>query len=77
MQENGRRYPDGLVGWYKDIIDLGMMDGFEVKTVTNNLLMDYNDPSPDYLDTLHEGIRENRPEMSEGDIKNYLMGCIR
>lgn len=77
MQENGDHYPDGNIGWYRDIIDLGMMDGFEVKTITNNLLMDYNDPSPDYLDTLREGIRENRPEMSDGDIENYLMGSIR
>ena len=75
-EENGGRCP-GDGEWYEDIIDLEAMDGFEVKTITNNDLRPYNEPSQSYLDTLFEGIKENWPEMSENDIWNYLGNCMR
>ena len=75
-EENGGRCPGGGE-WYEDIIDLKPIDGFEVKTITNNDLREYNEPSHAYLDTLFEGIKENWPEMSEADIWNYLGACIR
>ena len=53
------------------------MEGFEVKTITNNDLRPYNEPSQSYLGTLFEGIKENWPEMSENDIWNYLGNCMR
>ena len=75
-EENGGRCPGGGE-WYEDIIDLGTMDGFEVKTITNSELRDYNEPSFKYLDALAKGIRENWPEMSDKEIKDYLYSCVR
>ncbi len=76
-QENGGRPPQEGYSWYENIIDLGEMDGFEVKTITNNELRQYNEPSPAYWDTLLQGIKENWPDMSDDDIEDYLNNCIR
>ena len=75
-EENGGRCP-GEGEWYEDIIDLEPIDGIEVKTITNNDLRPYNEPSQRYLDTLFEGIKENWPEMSDNDIWSYLANCMR
>ena len=75
-EENGGRCPGGGE-WYEDIIDLEPIDGIEVKTITNNDLRPYNEPSQRYLDTLFEGIRENWPQMSDNDIWSYLANCMR
>lgn len=75
-QENGGYFP-GNGEWYTDIIDLGTMNGFKVKTITNPILRDYNKPCQKYLDALHEGIKENWPRMSDEDIDDYLNNCIR
>lgn len=76
-RENNGRPPTPGYGWYEDILDLGMMDGFEVKTITNNNVLQPNNPSDKYLDTLLRGIRENWPEMSDNEIWDYLCNCIR
>ncbi|WP_292885854.1 gamma-glutamylcyclotransferase [Methanobrevibacter sp. UBA212] len=75
-EENGCRCP-GEGEWYEDIIDLEPIDGIEVKTITNNDLRPYNEPSQRYLDTLFEGIKENWPQMSDNDIWSYLANCMR
>ena len=75
-QENGGNFP-GNGEWYTEIIDLGMMNGFNVKTITNPILRDPNKPNRKYLDALHEGIKENWPQMSDEDIDDYLNNCIR
>lgn len=75
-EENGGRSP-GYGNWYEDIISLGEMDGFEMLTISNNELRDYNEPCEEYLNTLKRGIRENWSEMSEEDIESYLESCIR
>lgn len=75
-QENGGRYPGGGE-WYEDFIDLGKMDGFKVKTITNNIIRPYKNPRRAYRDTLHKGIRQNWPDMSDEEIENYLNGSIR
>ena len=75
-EENGGRCPGGGE-WYEDIIDLEPIDGIEVKTITNNDLRPYNEPSQRYLDTLFEGIKENWPQMSDNDIWSYLANCMR
>ena len=77
MRENGGRKPQPGYGWYEDILNLGEMDGFCVMTITNNDLCDFNEPYPEYLETLHEGIAQNWPEMSDAEIDEYLLGCIR
>ena len=76
-RENSGRLQDRSCGWYEDTIDLGVMDGFDVKTITNTVLRDYNEPCEDYLETLFEGIAQNWPEMSDEEIMDYLNGCIR
>ena len=76
-QENSGRPPKEGYGWYENIIDLGMMDGFEVKTITNNNLRSYNPPCDKYSDILHEGIKENWPHISDEDIEEYIYNCIR
>lgn len=76
-QENSGRPPKEGYGWYENIIDLGMMDGFKVKTITNNNLRSYNPPCDKYSDILHEGIKENWPDISDEDIEDYIYNCIR
>lgn len=76
-RENAGRTPEPGNNWYEDIINIGIMDGFEVKTITNNNIRPYNEPSTEYLDTLHNGINENWPEMTEKEIEDYLNNCIR
>ena len=53
------------------------MDGYEMLTVSNKELRDYNEPCERYLNTLKKGIKENWSKMSEEDIENYLDSCIR
>ena len=76
-QENGGRCPHEGYGWYENIISLGRLNGFEVKTITNDNLRDYNEPCEAYWDTLLRGIKENWPEKSESEIEAYLLHCIR
>lgn len=75
-EENSGSFPGGGE-WYCDILHLGMMEGFEIITITNNMIRDYNNPYPKYLKTLYRGIKENWPGMSEEEIRDYLMGCMR
>ena len=76
-EENGGTPPEKSNGGYTDVINLDIMNGFEVKTVTNKFLHQYNNPSQRYLNTLIRGIRQNWPEMSYGEIEDYLNGCMR
>ena len=76
-QENGGRPPHEGYGWYESVIHLGKMDGFEVKTITNTNLRPYNEPCDAYLDTLSKGIRENWPDKSDEEIRDYLASCKR
>ncbi|WP_458403772.1 gamma-glutamylcyclotransferase family protein [Methanobrevibacter sp.] len=76
-RENGGREPSPDGAWYEDIIDLGEMDGIEVKTITNRNLRPYNEPVLEYLGVLFKGIRQNWPEMSDAEIEDYLTSCIR
>ena len=76
-QENRGRFPDGSSSWYENIITFGKMDGYELVTVTNDELREYNEPSEGYLNTLKRGIKENWPEMSEEEMDSYLNSCIR
>ena len=76
-QENGGTPPEDSCGWYEDVIELGLMEGFEVKTITNKSLRPYNVPVPKYLETLRRGIRQNWPDMSDEEIEDYLRNCRR
>ena len=76
-EENGGRAPEEGYSWYEDIIDLGVMDGFEVKTITNRNIRPYNEPCLEYKKTLIRGIEENWPNMFIRDIEDYLDDCIR
>ena len=76
-QENGGRYPEPGFNWYEDIIDLGEMDGFKVRTITNNIPRHPNAPCSSYREVLAEGIRQNWPQKSSREIDDYLNGCIR
>lgn len=76
-EENGGRAPEEGYSWYENIIDLGVMDGFEVKTITNRNLRPYNEPCLEYKKILIRGIKENWSDMFIRDINDYLEGCIR
>ena len=76
-RENSGRLQDRECGWYEDTIDLEVMDGFEVKTITNADIREYNEPSAEYWDTLIRGIHQHWPEMSDSEIVDYLKRCIR
>ena len=75
--ENAGRRQNKAKGWYEDTITIGEMDGFEVKTITNTDLREYNNPCREYINTLRRGIRENWPEMSDNEIEDYLNSCMR
>lgn len=75
-EENGGRYPGGGE-WYEDIIDLGTMDGVEVKTITNEIHREYNKPSNLYRDILRRGMKQNWPDLTCSEIEDYLNDCIR
>ncbi len=77
FEENSGRAQNREYGWYEDTIDLGTMDGIEVKTITNEEPRVSNEPSEAYLETLFKGIRQNWPEMSDEQIRDYLNHCIR
>lgn len=76
-RENDGRTPTPGYGWYEDIISIGMVDGFEVMTITNNIIRPYNRPIPKYWNTLFRGIKQNWPEISGEEIDDYLNSCIR
>ena len=76
-RENDGRSPTPGYGWYEDIIDLDSSDGIELKTITNRYLRSYNEPFPEYLDTLRRGIRQNWPNLTDEEIEDYLKNCIR
>ena len=77
FRENCGRPQCREFGWYEDTIDLEPMDGFEVKTITNIELREYNEPDEGYWYTLLRGIRQNWPEMSDDDIEAYLLSSMR
>ena len=77
FEENSGRPQNPDYGWYEDTIDLESIDGFEVKTITNKILLPYNEPVAKYLDVLRRGIRENWPDMSDEEIDDYLDYCTR
>ena len=76
-EENGGRAPEEGYSWYEDIIDLGVMDGFDVKTITNRNIRPYNELCLEYKKTLIRGIKDNWQDMHLIDINDYLDGCIR
>ena len=55
-EENGGIPPEKSNGWYTDIIELGTMDGFKVKTLTNKDLRQLNNPCESYINTLYDGL---------------------
>ena len=65
--------------WNKGLFNVKIrhINGFEVKTITNPILQEYNKPCMEYLDTLHEWIKENWLWMSDKDIDDYLNNSIR
>ena len=54
---------------------MGDFRGHEVMTFTNHDRLPSNEPSEAYLDTLARGLRENYPEMSDEEIRDYLESC--
>ena len=76
-EENGGTAPGMATNWYNTVVHLGTLDGIEVLTITNNECRPTNAPGEAYLETLAGGLRENYPEMSETEIQEYLMSCIR
>ena len=76
-EENGGCEPEYCAGWYNAIVSLGDFDGCKAVTITNDMIRPYNEPAEEYLNTLRYGIAENYPEMTEDDIDEYLISCIR
>lgn len=75
QEENGGGLPVNNTGWYRKVLSLGYLDGYEVVTFTNPKTLESNEPSEDYLETLARGLRENYTEMSEEEIWAYLERC--
>ena len=75
-QENGGCPPE-YSSWYNTKVSLGSLDGCEAFTITNDSVTNFNDPSEEYLKTLHRGIAEHYPEMHNEEIDRYLTNCIR
>lgn len=59
--------------WYQDEVDLGVLDGYQVKTFTGHHL-EFKAPSVSYINTIRDGLLEIN--MSDQDIENYLKQWI-
>ena len=71
--EQGESMIDG--GWYSRLIYLGEEDGCPIFTFTgywDDDAIEENKPCEAYRKTIVRGLRETYPEMSEGEIMNYL-----
>ena len=75
IQENRGKRPEDNPHWYDKVVSLGDFRGHEVMTFTNHDRLPSNEPSEAYLDTLALGLRENYPEMSDEEIRDYLESC--
>ncbi|MBQ4468198.1 MAG: CDP-alcohol phosphatidyltransferase family protein [Firmicutes bacterium] len=75
IQENNGKRPEDNPHWYDKVVSLGDFRGHEVMTFTNHDRLPSNEPSEAYLDTLARGLRENYPEMSDEEIRDYLESC--
>ncbi|MFO7636688.1 MAG: hypothetical protein R6W96_05235 [Clostridia bacterium] len=62
--------------WYGCTLELGMLEGFPVRTFTRDPLefrdMETNNPSDAYLEVIRKGLRETYPGMTEEQITGYL-----
>lgn len=76
-EENGGIFPAGKGEWYSDIISIGEIDGYEIVTISNRNIREYNKPCEAYLETLRRGLRENYTDMDEEEIESYLQNCIK
>lgn len=76
-EENSGNPPECCPNWYNTIKSLGTLDGCEVVTITNDGIRPYNEPCESYLDTLRRGVPENYSDMTDVEINQYLMSCIR
>jgi len=62
-------------GWYDKVLNLGMEDGFPIKTFTHSTLFPKNKPSSEYVDVIKKGLNETYPAMSDGEITAYMELC--
>jgi gamma-glutamylcyclotransferase (GGCT)/AIG2-like uncharacterized protein YtfP/predicted transcriptional regulator len=67
LQEGSNR------NWYGKTVDLGLIDGIPVKTITKEERTSDVIPSPRYLDVKKKGIKDTYPELTLSDIDVYLM----
>lgn len=74
-QENGGVEPEYSNGWYDTVVDLGLFKGIEAYTITNGKTGNYNQPATEYIEVLAEGLAENYPDMTAGEIIRYLLRC--
>jgi hypothetical protein len=51
--------------WYNEIVDLGEVDGYRVKTFSNSERQKENEPSQKYLDVIRVGILDIYPMLNE------------
>lgn len=71
-EENGGRSPEYSVNWYNTVVSLGMMDGIEAVTITNDTRRLENEPVQAYRNTLRRGLQEHYPEMTDEEMEDYL-----
>lgn len=67
---------EGL-GWYNEVLDLGMEDGVPVKSFTHSSLFSRNIPSEKYIGVVKAGISESYPGKSSREIIDYLYECMK
>lgn len=72
-EENGGCSPERSHGWYNTVVSLGMLDGIEAVTITNETRRPENEPTQAYRDTIRRGLQEHYPEMTDEEIEEYLI----
>lgn len=71
-EENSGTIPGPDSTWYNNKVELGTIQDIAVKTVTNTRVLEKIQPSRKYMEVLMEGLRENYPDFSEEEIRDYV-----
>ncbi|NDL68264.1 hypothetical protein [Anaerotalea alkaliphila] len=63
-------------GWYDQVVDLGELEGYPIRTFTSASPHPCVPPGNRYKELLWRGLKESHPKLTELDIRTYIGGAI-